>query len=72
MARLWEALPSRIRGGHAMTTQKLSPLVTAAIRPGDVVTVKGSLGSNTSLVVDDLLEMQNRNAGPQLKTVNGH
>ncbi len=72
MARLWEALPAPIRGGHAMTTQKLSPLVTAALRPGDIVSVKGSLGSNTGLIVSDLLNIQHRPPHSDLRSVNGH
>ena len=36
-------------------TQKLAPIVTAAVRPGDVVMVKGSLGSRTGLIVEALL-----------------
>jgi UDP-N-acetylmuramoyl-tripeptide--D-alanyl-D-alanine ligase len=72
MAQLWEALPAHVRGGHAMTAQKLSPLVTAALRPGDVVSVKGSRGSNTGLIVSDLQEMKHRLAGPHARTVNGH
>ena len=58
MSALWSALPSQMRGGHAVTAQKLLPLVRSVVRPGDVVTVKGSLGSRTGLIVDDLLKLE--------------
>ena len=54
-AALAEALPREMRGGHASMTQKLAPIVSAAVRPGDVVMVKGSLGSRTGLIVEALL-----------------
>ena len=55
MSFLWEALPARLRGGHAADCDTLAPLVAAALRPGDVVTVKGSAGSRTGVVVHALL-----------------
>jgi UDP-N-acetylmuramoyl-tripeptide--D-alanyl-D-alanine ligase len=45
MHDLWEALPSERRAGYAETSALLEPQVLAAIRPGDAVMVKGSLGS---------------------------
>ena len=54
-AALAEALPRTMRGSHMSMTQKLAPIVTAAVRPGDVVMVKGSLGSRTGLIVEALL-----------------
>ncbi len=56
MARLADALPKAMRGGSAATAEELAPLVLAAVRPGDVVTVKGSLGSRTGKIVRALLE----------------
>lgn len=55
MARLHAALPSALRGGHAPDSAALLPLVRAALRPGDVVVVKGSLGSRMGRIVDALL-----------------
>lgn len=57
MAALSSVLPSAMRGGHASSAQSLSPLVRSVIRPGDVVTVKGSFGSHTGLIVDELLKL---------------
>ena len=54
MAALAEALPPALRGGHASDSQSLAPEVVAALGPGDVVLVKGSLGSRMAVVVEAL------------------
>ncbi len=54
MAALAEALPPALRGGHASDSQALAPQVAAALGPGDVVLVKGSLGSRMAVVVEAL------------------
>jgi UDP-N-acetylmuramoyl-tripeptide--D-alanyl-D-alanine ligase len=54
MHALWEALPSERRGGYAETSAQLEPQVLAAIRSGDTVMVKGSLGSRMGLIVKAL------------------
>jgi UDP-N-acetylmuramoyl-tripeptide--D-alanyl-D-alanine ligase len=51
MRALWEALPSRVRGGYADESAGLEPLVVGAIRSGDAVMVKGSLGSKMGPIV---------------------
>jgi UDP-N-acetylmuramoyl-tripeptide--D-alanyl-D-alanine ligase len=51
MHALWEALPSRVRGGYAETAAGLQPMVIGAIRAGDAVMVKGSLGSKMGPIV---------------------
>ena len=63
MARLWDALPKAMRGGHAATSEMLSPMVTAAVRPGDVVSVKGSAGSRMGVIVAALLRLDSRGSG---------
>jgi UDP-N-acetylmuramoyl-tripeptide--D-alanyl-D-alanine ligase len=45
MRALYEALPVSLRGGHAPDSAALLTMLRAAIAPGDVVLVKGSLGS---------------------------
>ncbi|MCC6719215.1 MAG: UDP-N-acetylmuramoyl-tripeptide--D-alanyl-D-alanine ligase [Acetobacteraceae bacterium] len=52
MEHLRAALPAARRGAHAPDSETLAPLVAAALRPGDAVLVKGSLGSRMRLVVD--------------------
>jgi UDP-N-acetylmuramoyl-tripeptide--D-alanyl-D-alanine ligase len=54
MRALWEALPIASRGGYAETAAALEPAVLAAIRDGDAVMVKGSLGSKMGPIVKAL------------------
>jgi UDP-N-acetylmuramoyl-tripeptide--D-alanyl-D-alanine ligase len=54
MQALFEALPSSRRGGYAETAAALEPALLAAIRDGDAVMVKGSLGSKMGLIVKAL------------------
>jgi UDP-N-acetylmuramoyl-tripeptide--D-alanyl-D-alanine ligase len=51
MRALWEALPSRARGGYAEMAAGLESAVLGAIRAGDAVMVKGSLGSKMGPIV---------------------
>lgn len=51
MHHLFDRLPAEQRGGYAATSADLAPLVTAAVRAGDVVMIKGSLGSRMAVVV---------------------
>ncbi|MBT6093392.1 MAG: UDP-N-acetylmuramoylalanyl-D-glutamyl-2,6-diaminopimelate--D-alanyl-D-alanine ligase [Rhodospirillaceae bacterium] len=72
MSSLWDALPNDMRAGHATTADALAPMVTAFIRPGDVVMVKGSLGSRTGQIVEALKNIPNaagNDAAPRV--VNG-
>ncbi len=50
MGALWEALPAARKGGYAQTAEALTPAAVEAVRPGDVVMVKGSNGSRASLL----------------------
>lgn len=52
--RLFDAVPERIRGAHAIDSAALAPIVVRAVRPGDAVLVKGSLGSRMKCVVEAL------------------
>jgi UDP-N-acetylmuramoyl-tripeptide--D-alanyl-D-alanine ligase len=54
MEALWEALPVGRRGGYAETSAALEAQVLSAIRAGDVVMVKGSLGSRMGPIVKAL------------------
>ncbi len=54
MRSLWEALPSRLRGGYAETSAALEAPVLEGLRAGDVVMIKGSLGSKMGPIVKAL------------------
>jgi UDP-N-acetylmuramoyl-tripeptide--D-alanyl-D-alanine ligase len=54
MHSLWQALPASQRGGYAENSAALEAQVVPAIRAGDVVMVKGSLGSRMAPIVKAL------------------
>jgi UDP-N-acetylmuramoyl-tripeptide--D-alanyl-D-alanine ligase len=54
MRNLWDALSTGRRGGYADSSASLETQAVAAIRPGDAVMVKGSLGSKMKRIVNAL------------------
>jgi UDP-N-acetylmuramoyl-tripeptide--D-alanyl-D-alanine ligase len=54
MKALWDTLPPSRRGGYALSSAELAPLVIAALQRGDTILVKGSLGSKMAVVIDTL------------------
>jgi UDP-N-acetylmuramoyl-tripeptide--D-alanyl-D-alanine ligase len=54
MRGLYDSLPSTLRGAYAAQASGLEPLVLDAVRAGDVVMVKGSLGSRMGPIVKAL------------------
>ena len=54
MKSLWDAIPASRRGGYGEKSSDIAPQVTAALRAGDVVLVKGSLGSRMAVVIEAL------------------
>ena len=68
MRRLYEALPPGMAGGHAADSAALTPMVTGALRAGDLVMIKGSAGSRMAKVVDAIRAMAQQSARP--RTVN--
>ncbi len=54
MHSLWQALPANRRGGYAEDSSALEAQVLPAIHAGDVVMVKGSLGSRMAPIVKAL------------------
>jgi UDP-N-acetylmuramoyl-tripeptide--D-alanyl-D-alanine ligase len=51
---LYDAILPEKRGTHTATSAELAPHVAGAVRSGDAVLVKGSLGSRMRLIVDAL------------------
>jgi UDP-N-acetylmuramoyl-tripeptide--D-alanyl-D-alanine ligase len=62
MQALWHALPSERRGGYAETASLLERDVVDAIRGGDAVMIKGSLGSKMSPIVKALIRARGQEA----------
>ena len=58
IAALDDALPTAMRGGKAADSKSLAPQVCNAVTAGDVVLVKGSLGSRMALIVDALCALE--------------
>ncbi len=56
MAHLFAALPDAMRGSHAGDSESLVVDLHAAVRAGDIVMVKGSLGSRMGVVVAALVD----------------
>ena len=52
MAHMWAALPEARRGVHVENSAELAKRLVPDLREGDVVMVKGSLGSKMALVVE--------------------
>jgi UDP-N-acetylmuramoyl-tripeptide--D-alanyl-D-alanine ligase len=54
MDALYQQLPPDWRGAHAPDSKALVAPLLAAVRPGDVILVKGSLGSKMAYIVEAL------------------
>jgi UDP-N-acetylmuramoyl-tripeptide--D-alanyl-D-alanine ligase len=54
MSALYKSLPTHLKGGYADDSEELAPMLIGGVKPGDVVVIKGSLGSRMGLVVDAL------------------
>lgn len=60
MVHLYERLPNSMQGGYAPTSLELIPLVLKAIKAGDTISVKASLGTRVKPIVDALLDQQKK------------
>jgi UDP-N-acetylmuramoyl-tripeptide--D-alanyl-D-alanine ligase len=58
MRSLFDSVPDTVRGFHAVDSAALAPVVAAAVRDGDAVLVKGSLGSGMKRVITALEPVQ--------------
>ncbi|MCE2564108.1 UDP-N-acetylmuramoyl-tripeptide--D-alanyl-D-alanine ligase [Komagataeibacter sp. FNDCF1] len=63
MKTLFDTLPSSLQGGWTPDSGQLAPLVRAALRAGDTVMIKGSLGSRMRHVVT-ALQADDARVGP--------
>ncbi|MBV1696856.1 MAG: UDP-N-acetylmuramoylalanyl-D-glutamyl-2,6-diaminopimelate--D-alanyl-D-alanine ligase [Hyphomicrobiales bacterium] len=63
MKALWQALPASRRGGYAVDAAALETQVLSAIRAGDAVMVKGSLGSRMAPIVKALQRLHRDSSG---------
>lgn len=54
MGSLYQALPANRRGAYAKTSEELAPQLVEAVGPGDVIMIKGSLGSRMGPLVEAL------------------
>jgi UDP-N-acetylmuramoyl-tripeptide--D-alanyl-D-alanine ligase len=63
MQALWQRLSPAQRGVHRPDSAALAGDVAAALKAGDVVAVKGSLGSKMKIVVDAILAASGGEAG---------
>ncbi|MBV1929495.1 MAG: hypothetical protein KUG81_08300, partial [Gammaproteobacteria bacterium] len=64
MEALYQSLPPIWQGGYEATSRDLAKAVTDIIQPGDVILVKGSLGSQMAYVIQAL---QNLNIKKDMK-----
>lgn len=54
MKSLWDALPSSRRGAYGAVSSEIAAQVAGDVRDGDVILVKGSLGSRMAVIIDAL------------------
>ncbi|MFN0219933.1 MAG: UDP-N-acetylmuramoylalanyl-D-glutamyl-2,6-diaminopimelate--D-alanyl-D-alanine ligase [Hyphomicrobium sp.] len=54
MKGLYDALPERMRGRYAPTAAGLGPELESALKPGDVIMIKGSNGTKLGPLVENL------------------
>ena len=71
MQALWNALPADRRGGYAPAASALEPELLAAIRDGDAVMIKGSLGSRMGPVAKALATRYTRQTAREAAPVQG-
>lgn len=58
MTFLFERLPEKLKGGYAKTSLELIPQVCKAVKSGDIISVKASLGTRVKPIVEALLQLQ--------------
>lgn len=71
MADLYDLLPAEMRAGHTPDSVAMVAPLTAAVKAGDIVLVKGSLGTRMAPIVEALRGMD-IHATTRPKAANGH
>ncbi|MAM35107.1 MAG: UDP-N-acetylmuramoylalanyl-D-glutamyl-2, 6-diaminopimelate--D-alanyl-D-alanine ligase [Micavibrio sp.] len=69
MRNLFDAVPEQNRGAHKDTSMELAEIVPDVLVPGDVVMVKGSLGSKMNLVIETLRALPGKISQDKTKKV---
>ena len=64
MKNLFEELPAASQAGYAESSDALLEQITSRLGDGDVVMIKGSLGSRMGLIVDGLLALHSEDDMP--------
>jgi UDP-N-acetylmuramyl pentapeptide synthase len=54
MSALWSAIPMSRKGAYATSSRDIVEQVAREVRAGDVLLVKGSLGSKMAVFIDAL------------------
>ncbi len=60
MDALYQVLPEGWRGGHSNDSRELALKVVEAVKPGDILLIKGSKGSKMGYVIEALQNMQSK------------
>jgi UDP-N-acetylmuramoyl-tripeptide--D-alanyl-D-alanine ligase len=63
MRALWDRLAATQKGSYQPDSAALAGQVAAALRAGDVIAVKGSLGSKMKTIVDAIVAASGGEAG---------
>lgn len=71
MGELFALLPEKLRAAHTSDSVAMAALAPRAIRAGDIVLVKGSLGTRMAPIVEAIRDLD-LNAAARPKAANGH
>ena len=71
MSIMFNALPSELRGGFSNSAIDLGNDVKEKIRPGDIVTVKGSLAIGMKTIVNQLMALKINGGEKTSQVING-
>ena len=63
MKALWQKLPAAVRGSYASSSAELIAPLLESIRSGDVIMIKGSLGSRMAPVVEAIIKQYGGTSG---------